>query len=232
MRRRRMLTTLRLTHAHRAAARLTTAHWGTMRVILACALTVLLAGCAAGAAQPPAALSGVNPSQSATTVTPSATATVAGQIPADYKVDIEINPSGNATQDALIQQTRAMLMAYEQAVSRNAPNDPLYQSLTTSRARINLYSMVNVFAAADERPTGSVRFYQFTAKPVGSVADVLLCEDTSKVVPVSFTTGKKTGAAATGSAAYSWWDTGFKKDSGGKWTIVYVASQVGRQSCR
>jgi hypothetical protein len=220
MHRRSMLTTLRRTPAHQAALRFTAA----------CALITLLAGCATGAAQPPATLAG-GASQGATSATPSATATVAGQIPADYKVDIEINPSGDATQDALIQQTRAMLMAYEQAVSRNAPNDPLYESLTTAKARINLYSMVGVFAAAGERPTGSVRFYQFTAKPVGSVADVLFCEDTSKVIPVSFTTGKKTGAAATGTAAYSWWDTGFKKDSGGTWTIVYVASQVGRQSC-
>ena len=232
MRRRRMLTTLRLTHAHQATTRLTAAHWGITRVITACALTALLAGCATGAAQPPAALSGVNASQSATTVTPSATATVAGQIPADYKVDIEINPSGNATQDALMQQTRAMLMAYEQAVSRNAPNDPLYESLTTSTARVNLYSMINTFASAEERPTGSVRFYQFTAKPIGSVADVLFCEDTSKVLPVNFKSGAKTGAAATGTAAYSSWDTGFKKDSGGTWAIVYVSAQVGRQSCR
>jgi hypothetical protein len=216
-----MLTTLRRTRAHRTALRLTAA----------CALITLPAGCATGTAQPPAALSGAGASQGATSTAPSATATVAGQIPADYKVDIEINPSGDATQDALIQQTRAMLMAYEQAVSRNAPSDSLYQSLTTAKARTNLYSMVGVFAAAGERPTGSVRFYQFTAKPVGSVADVLFCEDTSKVVPVGFTTGQKTGAAATGTAAFSWWDTGFKKDSGGKWTIVYVASQVGRQSC-
>ncbi len=201
------------------------------RILTMTLSALMLAGCATGTAQPPAALSDAGVSQGATSTTPSATATVAGQIPADYKVDIEINPSGDATQDALIQQARAMLMAYEQAVSRNAPNDSLYQSLTTAKARTNLYSMVGVFAAAGERPTGSVRFYQFTAKPVGSVADVLFCEDTSKVVPVSFTTGQKTGAAATGSAAYSWWDTGFKKDSGGKWTIVYVASQVGRQSC-
>ncbi len=222
MRRRTMLTTLRLTPAHRTAVRFTVTG----------ALAVLLAGCATGASQPPGTLAGGGASQGATSATPSATATVAGQIPADYKVDIEINPSGNATQDTLIQQTRAMLMAYEQAVSRNAPTDPLYESLTSSIARVHLYSLINTFVAAGERPTGTVRFYQFTVKPVGSVADVLFCEDASKVIPVDFKTGKKTGAAASGSAAYTWWDTGFNRSSGGKWSIVYAASQVGRQSCR
>jgi hypothetical protein len=199
-------------------------------LIAGLALGALLSGCATGAGQPPAALA-AGGSQGTANGSASATATVAGQLPADYKVDIEINPTGDPVQDALLSQTRAMLMAYEQAVSRNAPADGLYQNLTTSNARINLYSMINTFAQAGERPTGSVRFYQFSAKPSGSVADVLFCQDTSNVVPVDFKSGKLTGAAATGTAAFSSWDTGFKKGSGGTWTIVYAAAQVGRQSC-
>jgi hypothetical protein len=124
-----------------------------------------------------------------------------------------------------------MLMAYEQAVSRNAPRDSLYQTLTTSFARGNLYSMINTFAQAGQRPTGSVRFYRFSVKFTGKVADVFFCQDTSKVLPVSFKTGQKTGAAATGSAAFSWWDTAFEKNSGGTWAIVYASAVVGRQSC-
>jgi hypothetical protein len=202
-------------------------------LMVARTLTALatLAGCAAGAAQPPAALSGGGAPQASTSAAASASATAAGQIPADYKVDVEFNPSGDPTRDALLAQTRAMLMAYEQAVSRNAPSDALYQSLTTANARINLYSMINTFAQAGERPTGSVRFYQFTAKTSGTVADVLFCEDTSKAVPVSFKTGQRTGAATTGTAAFSSWDTAFKKGSGGMWAIVYASAQVGRQSC-
>jgi hypothetical protein len=192
---------------------------------------LLLAGCGAGASQPPAALPAAG-GQSSASAAPSATVTAAGQIPADYKVDIEINPTGDPTQDALLAQTRAMLMAYEQAVERNAPSDPLYQSLTTQTARINLYSMIDTFVRAGERPTGSVRFYEFTAKTTGAVADVLFCEDTSKVVPVDFKSGKQTGAAATGTAAFSSWDTGFKKGTGGTWTIVYASAQVGRQTCK
>jgi hypothetical protein len=199
-------------------------------LIALCVLSALLAGCAAGTSQPPAALSAGGATQDST-ASASASASVAGQIPADYRVDIEINPTGDAAQDALLAQTRAMLMAYEQAVSRNAPDDSLYKSLTSGTARANLYSMISVFAEAHERPTGSVRFYEFTAKPGGKYADVLFCQDTSKVVPVDFKTGAKTGAAATGTAAYSYWDTGFKKDSGGAWTIAYASSQVGRQSC-
>jgi hypothetical protein len=155
----------------------------------------------------------------------------AGVVPADFTVDIEIDPTGDPVQDALLSQTRAMLMAYEQAVSRNAPSDPLYQSLTTASARINLYSMISVFTQAGERLTGSVRYYRFTAKPSGAFADVLFCEDSSKTVPVGFRTGRPTGAAATGTAAFSSWDTGFKKGTDGRWTIVYAAAQVGRQSC-
>jgi len=199
--------------------------------VAAVTAAAMLSGCGASASQPPAALPGVGAAQDSANAAVTATASVAGQIPADYKVDIEINPTGDATQDALMSQTRAMLMAYEQAVSRNAPNDALYQSLTTSFARGNLYSMINTFAQAGERPTGSVRFYGFNVKFTGKVADVFFCQDTSKVVPVSFKTGQKKGAAATGTAAFSWWDTAFEKNSGGAWAIVYASAQVGRQSC-
>jgi hypothetical protein len=191
----------------------------------------VLSGCGASTSQPPAALPGVNAAQDSANASAGATSSVAGQIPADFKVDIEINPTGDSTQDALLSQTRAMLMAYEQAVSRNNPNDGLYQSLTTATARVNLYSMINTFTQAGQRPTGSVRFYRFTAKLTGAVADVLFCEDTSKLVPVNFKSGQKTGAMANGTAALSAWDTGFKKGSGGAWTIVYASAQVGRQSC-
>jgi len=194
------------------------------------AACLLLAGCGASASQPNAALP-AGGAVTAASATASATSTFAAQIPADYTVDIEINPTGDATQDALVARTHDMLMAYEQAVSRNAPSDGLYQSLTTSFARGNLYSMISVFSQAGERPTGSVRFYRFSVKFTGKVADVFFCQDTSKVVPVSFKTGQKTGAAATGVAAFSYWDTAFEKNSGGAWAIVYASAVVGRESC-
>lgn len=191
----------------------------------------VLAGCGTSASQPSAALP-VGGAASAPAVTGSATSAVSVQIPGDYTVDVEINPTGDPTQDALLARTRDMLMAYEQAVSRNAPTDSLYQSLTTSFARTNLYSMIDTFAQAGERPTGSVRFYRFSVRFTGKVADVFFCQDTSKVVPVGFKSGQRTGAAATGSAAFSWWDTAFEKDSHGAWTvIVYTSAQVGRASC-
>ncbi len=192
-------------------------------------LAASLAGCGGAASQPPAALPGSGAQHTAATGTK---ATPGGaQIPADYAVDVEIVPTGDATKDALIGRTRDMLLAYEQAVSRNAPRDGLYQSLTTSFARGNLFSMIDAFAQAGERPTGTVRFYRFNVRFTGKVADVFFCQDTSKVVPVSFKTGQKTGAAATGTAAFSWWDTAFEKDSGGAWAIVYASALVGRQSC-
>jgi hypothetical protein len=194
------------------------------------ALSGLLAGCATSAAQPPAALPAGAAASSAAAAR-STTSAIAVQIPSDYTVDVQIDPTGDATQDALLARTRDMLLAYEQAVSRNAPRDGLYQSLTTSFARGNLYSMIDTFAQAGERPTGSVRFYRFSVRFTGKVADVFFCQDTSKVVPVSFKTGQKTGAVATGSAAVSWWDTAFEKDTRGAWAIVYASAVVGRQSC-
>jgi hypothetical protein len=202
----------------------------TTLLFAAIAAATALAGCGASSSQPPAALPAANGAASASSAA-SATAGVVGRIPADYRVDIEINPTGDATQDALLARTRDMLSAYEQAVSRNAPNDGLYQSLTTSFARGNLYSMIKTFAQAGVRPTGSVRFYRFSVQFTGKVADVFFCQDTSKVVPVSFTTGHRTSAAATGTAAFSRWDTAFEKDSRGAWAIVYVSALVGRQSC-
>jgi len=202
----------------------------TAAIAAGCLLAAGLAGCAASAGQPNAALpaGGAEATQSATA---SPTSTIAAHIPADYHVDIEINSTGDPTQDALLGRTRDMLMAYEQAVSRNAPSDGLYQSLTTSFARGNLYSMISVFSKAGERPTGAVRFYRFSVKFTGKVADVFFCQDTSKVVPVGFKSGQRTGAAATGTAAFSWWDTAFQKDSGGAWAIVYASAAVGRESC-
>lgn len=199
-------------------------------LIASLALCGLLAGCAASASQPNAAL----PAQDAApapSVTDSTAGSVAAKIPADYTVDIEINQTGDSNQDALLARTHDMLMAYEQAVSRNAPSDGLYQSLTTSFARGNLYSMIDAFAQAGERPTGSVRFYRFSVKFTGKVADVFFCQDTSKVVPVNFKTGQKTGTVATGTAAFSWWDTAFQKNTHGAWAIVYASSLVGRESC-
>lgn len=197
---------------------------------VAACLLAGVAGCGASASQPNAALPGGGPA-AASSVTASPSSTLAAHIPADYHVDIEINPTGDPAQDTLLARTRDMLMAYEQAVSRNAPSDGLYQSLTTSFARGNLYSMISVFSQAGERPTGSVRFYRFTVRFTGKVADVFFCQDTSKVVPVSFKSGQPKGAAATGTAAFSWWDTAFKKDSGGAWAIVYASSLAGRESC-
>ena len=196
----------------------------------ALSLAAALTACGTSAAQPPAALPAGGAAHAPTT-TASATSSIAAQIPADYTVDVEITSTGDATQDALLARTRDMLMAYEQAVSRNAPSDSLYQSLTTSFARGNLYSMINTFVQTGERPTGSVRFYRFSVRFTGKVADVFFCQDTSKVVPVTFKTGQKTGAAATGTAAFSWWDTAFEKDSRGSWAIVYASALVGRESC-
>jgi hypothetical protein len=194
-----------------------------------CLLAVAVAGCGASAAQPNAALPAAGAASAPATA--SATSTVTAQIPADYTVDIETNQTGDPNQDALLARTHDMLMAYEQAVSRNSPSDGLYQGLTTSIALANLHSMINSVAQAGERPTGSVRFYRFSVKFTGKAADVFFCQDTSKVVPVSFKTGQKTGAAATGTAAFSWWDTAFEKDARGAWAIVYVSALEGRQSC-
>ena len=199
-------------------------------VAVACLLAGLT-GCGASASQPSATLPTGTAAAAGAGATASAASTDAAKIPADYTVDIEIYPTGDPTQDALVARTRDLLMAYEQAVSRNAPNDSLYQSLTTSFARGNLYSMIDVFAKAGQRPTGTVRFYRFSVRFTGKVADVFFCQDTSKVVPVSFRTGQRTGAAATGAAAFSWWDTAFEKNSAGAWATVYASALVGRESC-
>ena len=102
---------------------------------------------------------------------------------------------------------------------------------SSNRPRRSFSFSLRTSCSAGERPTGSVRFYRFSVKFTGKVADVFFCQDTSKVVPVSFKTGQKTGAAATGTAAFSWWDTAFQKGSGGAWAIVYASSLVGRESC-
>ena len=204
-------------------------------LIAALGLSALLSAAACGgSSQPPAALpAGGAQGTTAARASASPTASVAGQLPSDFKVDIEITPTGDATKDGLLSQARALIMAYEQAVSRNNPSDSLYQSMTSQRARLNLYSMIDAFRQAGRRPSGSERFYQFSALPQSKVpaADVLFCDDSSKVVPVGLKSGKPVGAAATGSAARTWWDVGFEKSSGGTWNIVYAATQVGRQSC-
>ena len=79
----------------------TAAAWTVTLTAGACLLAAGLAGSAASAAQPNAALpaGGAAGTQSAAA---SPTSTIAADIPADYHVDVEINPTGDATQDALL----------------------------------------------------------------------------------------------------------------------------------
>jgi hypothetical protein len=184
----------------------------------------LLAGCSSATAQPSATLGGapqatVGPSASATPA-PSSSATLS----ADFAVDFDLTITGTPTQVTILTKAKALIVAYEQAVEHNDPGDSTYQALITGQATTSLYSSIESYKSAGQRPIGVLLFDQFTTDVSAGVgADVLFCEDRSQVKLVDFTTG---APLADNGAAKQHWDIGFKANSNGTWSIAYVSAQA------
>jgi hypothetical protein len=204
-------------HMHFRAPRTTVA--SAVCGLLGCAA---LAGCSSSVPQPSATLGGgpvMTVGAPAVTTAPTAATTLAG----DFSVDFDLTITGTATQVQLLTQAKALILAYEQAVEQNNPKAPLYQSMITGSASENLYQSIVGYQNAQQRPTGTLLFYQFSTDETPKVAaDVLFCENRSQVKLVNF----KTGAPLVDNDAQTQhWDFGFKPNSNGTWSIVYVSAQ-------
>jgi hypothetical protein len=202
---------------HLRAPRTTIA--GAVLGLLGCAM---LTGCSSSAPQPSATLGGgplMTVGAPAETDAPSAASTLAS----DFTVDFDLSITGTATQVKLLTQAKALILAYEQAVEQDNPKAPLYQSLITGSASENLYQSIVNYQNADQRPTGTLLFYQFSTDETPKVAaDVLFCENRAQVKLVN----SKTGAPLVDNdAPTQHWDLGFKPNSNGTWSIVYVSAQ-------
>jgi hypothetical protein len=182
----------------------------------------LLAGCSTQSAQPQGSLGGAasagpGPTSAAAVATP----TVGASLPADFTVNFDLVLSGSQTQVQLLTQAKALILAYEQAIERNNPKDPLYQSMVTGLAATNLAASITTYQAAQQRPTGTLEFYQFSTDVTAIAADVLFCENRSQVNLVNF----KTGAPMTNDDnGKQHWDIGFNHKSDGTWVIAYVSA--------
>ena len=205
-----------------------TAIAAALGTVLGCAMVT--AGCSSSTPQPSATLGGgPRPTLAVPGVT-TATPTSSVTLPADYTVNIELNITGTATQVQLLTQAKALVLAYEQALERNAPTDPLYQTMVSGVAKANLYQSITAYKNASQRPTGTVVFYRFSTYITTTSSDALFCEDPSQVKLVNFTTGAALANTATDTEK-QFWDVGFDKNADGTWSIDYVATQAGSNKC-
>ena len=185
------------------------------------AVVLVLAGCSSQPAQPMATLGGSPAGTGAGVAVTVAPPTVGATLPPDFKVDFTLTVTGTPTQVQLLTQAKALILAYEQAVERNDPKDPLYQGMVTGLGATNLAASITSYKTAKERPTGTLVFYQFTTKVNTVAADVLFCENRAQVTMANF----KTGAAMTNpDTGKQHWDIGFDHESDGTWKIAYVSA--------
>ena len=173
---------------------------------------------------------GVGATSSSASVNPSASAS----IPSDLTLDIVMTSTGNAAKDVLLTKTKSLLYAYEEAVARANPNDPLYQSMVSGSAALSIASEVREFVQAGQRPIGVIRFYSFQASVRSfadgvSAADVDFCEDNSQTRMLVTKTGA-TAAPATSASGQSHWDVGYLTEKG-KSTVELVEIEPGGSSC-
>ncbi|HEV2636160.1 MAG TPA: hypothetical protein VGX23_13490 [Actinocrinis sp.] len=182
----------------------------------------VLVGCASQAAQPMATLGG----GPVATLAPQATAapTAATTLGSDFAVDLDLTVAGTATQITILNQAKALILAYEKAVEADDPKDPAYQSLVVGRALSSLYQSVSTYKSSAQRPTGTDLFYDFTTDvSAGLGADVLFCEDRTQEHLVNSGTGAAVKDADTGEQH---WDFGFDANSNGTWSIAFVSTQA------
>jgi hypothetical protein len=200
-------------------------HHRAARVALAAALSAVLAvgllsGCSSSAAQPSATLGG-GPLASAASAKATAAPTAAASLPSDFDVQFQLEITGSPVQIQLLTQAKALILAYEQAVERNNPKDPLYQSMITGLAATNLAASVSNYETSAQRPTGTDLFYDFSTQVTTIAADVLFCENRAQVDLVNFKTGAPMSNSDNGK---QYWDVGFNHKSDGTWTIAYVSA--------
>jgi hypothetical protein len=200
-------------------------HHRAARVALAAALSAVLAvgllsGCSSSAAQPSATLGG-GPLASAASVEATGAPTAAASLPADFNVQFQLEITGSPIQIQLLTQAKALILAYEQAVERNNPKDPLYQSMITGLAATNLAASVSNYETSAQRPTGTDLFYDFSTQVTTIAADVLFCENRAQVDLVNFKTGAPLSNTDNGK---QYWDVGFNHKSDGTWIVAYVSA--------
>jgi hypothetical protein len=173
---------------------------------------------------------GAGEASSSASVNPSTSAS----IPSDLTLDIVMTSTGNAAEDVLLAKTKSLLYAYEEAVARANPNDPLYQTMVSGSAALSIASEVREFAQAGQRPIGVIKFYSFQVSTRSfsggvSAADVTFCEDTSQTQMLVTKTGA-TAAAPTSASDQSDWDVGYLVEKG-KSTIESVIIRPGGSAC-
>jgi hypothetical protein len=170
---------------------------------------------------------GAGEASSSASVNPSTSAS----IPSDLTLDIVMTSTGNAAEDVLLAKTKSLLYAYEQAVARANPNDPLYQSMVSGSAALSIASEVQEFVQAGQRPIGVIRFYGFQVSTRSysngvSAADVNFNSQTRMLV----TKPGATAAPATSASRQSHWDIGYLTEKG-KSTVELADIQPGGSSC-
>jgi hypothetical protein len=181
----------------------------------------VLSGCSTRSAQPDGSLGGSPAARPSNAPAASAAPVATASLPADFEVDFDLDITGSQDQVELLTQAKALVLAYEQAIERNDPKDPLYKSMVSGLAEANLAASITGYQTAQQRPTGVLDFDQFTTKVNPVAADVLFCENRAQVKLVNFKTGASIKNEDTGEQH---WDIGFNHGSNDTWTIAYISA--------
>ena len=194
------------------------------------ASAALLAACGNSASQPPAALPVTHPAASPSP-TPSPSPDASASIPADLTINFEPPTTTDPKLLAVTADAKAMVYAFEEALAKGTPNDPLLQSLVTQQAGVQITELILQFNASKTRPSGTVTFFRVTPSQSGGFYGVGFCEDDTKAIPVTVQGDTPKGSAPTGPNAMREWLVGFSQDKTGKFVIDHLSTQTGVKAC-
>jgi predicted small lipoprotein YifL len=196
-------------------------------------LFATLAACGNAASQPPASLpaahAATSPSPSAST--PSPTPDASASIPADLKINFEQPTTTDANLLAVSADAKSLVYAFEEALAKGSPADPLVHTLVTQQADVQITELLIQLTGKKTRPSGTLTFFRVTPTTESGFYSVGFCEDDSKATPVTVQGDARQGSAPTGSNALRQWEITFVKGNLAKPQINNFFTQVGGKAC-
>ncbi|MEU6849997.1 hypothetical protein ABZ901_08735 [Actinacidiphila alni] len=208
--------------------------------IVVTAAALLLAACGGGGGDDDTISSGtsVSPSAAATTGTPSPSATgtpaadaPAFDFPADVKVVIDADTTGDAAKDAVLRDQAYGQQAIFLAIAKLDSKLPALSTYLSGEALQNWTDKVAWGKSHHTSVTGTTRFYKRTAKVTGPAsASVTFCESERD----SYGKDTKTGKAIRTTPSKNDFTQHYalmSKGADGVWKMTTYQSQSGAASC-
>jgi hypothetical protein len=151
-------------------------------------------------------------------------------LPADVKVDITADKTGNRTKDAILQAHQYALMAQQESYAKTEPTAN-FQKYWSDQAAAKLDSVFKAYRKNGNTITGQDRFYFRQVTWVkGKQAEVAYCEDQSKLFDKNVSSGKVNRNAPSLNSYVDVRTKLAKRD--GTWQVIELEGQRGSKECR